>query len=176
VEADMEFDEQELQRLYTSQYRVQYLHLGTVRLVWATFQMDDEQAALNAASLREALLGGADMAEAAETFGAEAAEMAFNLNRIRGQTQSVPILDAAFSLPQGEVSNVVAEPDAGLYWVFRCLEREGESTLSFEDTRSIITYDLSEAEYKRMLAERAGSELKIDSGVYDRITESDAKR
>jgi hypothetical protein len=167
LEAKFEFDEGELMRLYESDYRRSAYHPGTISLEYASIRLDAEGSSQTALSLWQAVSGGEEVEVATQRFGAKFYSRGINLMRLPGMGIPPQFQEAMLALSPGEISPVVEYDER--YWIFKCVEREGEKYLSFEETRPVITYRLIEADYNKQLDDRMKDAIKINSKVYAKI-------
>jgi hypothetical protein len=167
LEAGFAVDEGELLRLYEADYRAGTYHPGRTTIDCAFINID--AGGRVAEALRAAVTGGEEMGGAAGSFGAGYRRQSINLLRMPGMGLSAPMQEAARSLEAGGVSRVVE--DGEYYWVFKCIEREGEKYLSFDETKPAIMQDLLEKEYKKQLEARMAGACKVNPRVYAKIDE-----
>ena len=164
----MVFDEDELKRLYETEYKPRYYHPGSTTLDYAVIYKDEENAGQKAENLRRAVAGGVEMKEAAQRFGANYHNQGINLLRMPGMGLPYLMQEAAWILEQGEVSQVYEDEDS--YWIFKCIEREPEKYPDFDDTKQKIMHDIMIIDFEKELDERMSGEIKVNSRIIKNLT------
>lgn len=168
LEAETVPDEAELVRLYREEYRQGTYHPGRTTMDYALIRLDAEDSYRNAQSLRQALVNGEEMEQAAKKFGAAWQRRGINLLRMPAMG-GIPdtFKEAVLTLSTGEVSQVLTEGD--FYWIYKCFEREEGKYLEFEETRQKIVLDFLRKEYEKQLEARVKNAPEINRQLYAKI-------
>jgi len=112
-------------------------------------QAERDKARQLATELHNQLRGGADFAQFAKTYGVDAESAAHGGDRgfVARESMPAPLATAAFSLPIGQLSDVIEAPDG--YHVIKVIERRPAGTLSFEEARPAVTQAMRESQRRQ---------------------------
>jgi len=167
VAADYVPDEAELQHLYETDYRPRTYNPGNITVEVASLPKNNDDSLNTAQTLQNAVSGGEDMKGACSKFGAEYFNRGINLIHLPAMGFDQPVMAAIMALKPGSVTPVLEQEDS--YLIFRCIDRQGEKYLSFEQIKPDIIRGLTDVEFDKQLADRMKDALRINEKVYKRI-------
>lgn len=126
-----------------------HLHDLVVRVEPTAAQAERDKARQLATELHNQLRGGADFARFAKTYGVdpESAGRGGDRGFVAREAMAPPLAAAAFSLPIGQLSEVIETP-AG-YHVIRVIARRPAGVLSFEEAHPAVTQALRETQRRQ---------------------------
>jgi parvulin-like peptidyl-prolyl isomerase len=120
-----------------------------VRVEPTATQAERDKAHQLATELHNQLRGGAGFAQFAKTYGVDPVSAAHDGDRGFVARDSMPpaLATAAFSLPVGQLSEVIEAPDG--YHVIQVIARRPAGVLSFEEARPAVTQALRELQRRQ---------------------------
>ena len=145
-----------------------HLHELVVRVDPTATQAERDKARQLATELHNQLRGGADFGQFAKTYGVDAESAGNGGDRGFVAREGMPptLAAAAFSLPVGQLSEVIETP-AG-YHVIRVIARRPAGVLSFEEARPAVTLALRESQ-RRQKQQAYVAELRTKATI-ERLT------
>jgi len=135
-----------------------------VRVEPTATQTDKDKARQLATELHNQLRGGAEFAQFAKTYGVDPTSAAHGGDRgfVARESMPPPLATAAFSIPVGQLSDVIETPDG--YHVIQVIERRPAGVLSFEEARPAVALALRESR-RRQKQKAYVAELRAKAAI-----------